>query len=106
MSEVGRTCNFGLNMKVTEFMKVTELAHLITKYNLEERGYSLYYHSNKIGDYGTSSKGMFMIFCGCTLENVFNPIACDCKIKNMIKDFKEKAIKNKLNDIEKDFENG
>ena len=102
-------------------MTVVELAHLITKYNLEEKGYCLYYHhTNYIGDYGTSSRGVFINFhdfaienvfnpiaCDCfAIENVFNPIACDCKIKNMIKDFKEKAIKHKINEIEKDFENG
>lgn len=87
-------------------MKVTELADLIKKYNLEERGDSLYYHSNYIGDFGISTSGMFMTFHEFALENVFNPIACDCKIKNMIKDFKEKAIKSKINEIEKDFENG
>lgn len=88
-------------------MTVVELAHLITKYNLEEKGYCLYYHhTNYIGDYGTSSRGVFIIFHDFAIENVFNPIACDCKIKNMIKDFKEKAIKNKINEIEKEFENG
>lgn len=88
-------------------MTVVELAHLITKYNLEEKGYCLYYHhTNYIGDYGTSSRGVFINFHDFAIENVFNPIACDCKIKNMIKDFKEKAIKNKINEIEKDFENG
>lgn len=51
----------------------------------------------------TKSRGMFINFYGCALENVFNPIACDCKIKNMIKGFKEKAIKHKINEIEKDF---
>lgn len=88
-------------------MTVVELAHLITKYNLEEKGYCLYYHhTNYIGDYGTSSRGVFINFHDFAIENVFNPIACDCKIKNMIKDFKEKAIKHKINEIEKDFENG
>jgi hypothetical protein len=87
-------------------MTVGQLADLIKKYNLEEQGYSLYYKSNYIGVYGAATRGMFINFCDCRLENVFNPIACDCKIKNMIKDFKEKAIKNKLNEIEKDFENG
>ena len=88
-------------------MTVVELAHLITKYNLEEKGYCLYYHhTNYIGDYGTSSRGVFINFHDFAIENVFNTIACDCKIKNMIKDFKEKAIKNKINEIEKDFENG
>lgn len=88
-------------------MTVVELAHLITKYNLEEKGYCLYYHhTNYIGDYGTSSRGIFINFHDFAIENVFNPIACDCKIKNMIKDFKEKAIKHKINEIEKDFENG
>ena len=84
-------------------MTVVELAHLITKYNLEEKGYCLYYHTNYIGDYGTSSRGIFINFHDFAIENVFNPIACDCKIKNMIKSFKEKAINNKLNEIEKDF---
>ena len=84
-------------------MTVGQLADLIKKYDLEERGYSLYYHSNDIGVYGASTRGMFINFYGCALENVFNPIACDCKIKNMIKDFKEKAIKHKINEIEKDF---
>lgn len=88
-------------------MTVVELAHLITKYNLEEKGYCLYYHhTNYIGDYGTSSRGVFINFHDFAIENVFNPIACDFKIKNMIKDFKEKAIKHKINEIEKDFENG
>lgn len=88
-------------------MTVVELAHLITKYNLEEKGYCLYYHhTNYIGNYGTSSKGVYINFSDFAIENVFNPIACDCKIKNMIKDFKEKAIKHKINEIEKDFENG
>ena len=87
-------------------MTVVELAHLITKYNLEEKGYCLYYHhTNYIGDYGTSSRGVFINFHDFAIENVFNPIPCDCKIKNLIKDFKEKAIKNKINEIEKDFEN-
>ena len=85
-------------------MTVVELAHLITKYNLEEKGYCLYYHhTNYIGDYGTSSRGVFINFHDFAIENVFNPIACDCKIKNMIKGFKEKAIKHKINEIEKDF---
>lgn len=84
-------------------MTVGQLAELIKKHDLEEQGYSLYYHSNSIGCYGTSYKGMFINFDGCSLENVFNPIACDCKIKNMIKSFKEQAINNKLNEIEKDF---
>jgi len=44
---------------------------------------------------------MFINFYGCELENVFNPIACDCKIQNMIKNFKEKAINHKINEIEK-----
>lgn len=87
-------------------MKVTELANLIKKYNLEERGYSLYYNSNKIGDYGATTRGLFMIFYDFPIANVYNPIACDCKMKNMIKDFKEKAIKYKINEIEQDFENG
>lgn len=87
-------------------MKVTELANLITKYNLEENGFRLTYQSNEIGLYGATSKGIYINFYGCSLENVFNPIASDCKINNMIKSFKEKAIKNKLNEIEKDFENG
>jgi hypothetical protein len=88
-------------------MTVVELAHLITKYNLEEKGYCLYYHhTNYIGDYGTSTRGVYINFHDFAIENVFNPIACDCKIKNMIKDFKEKAIKSKINEIEKDFENG
>ena len=88
-------------------MTVVELAHLITKYNLEEKGYCLYYHhTNYIGDYGTSSRGVFINFHDFAIENVFNPIACDCKIKNMIKDFKEKTIKHKINEIEKDFEDG
>ena len=88
-------------------MTVVELAHLITKYNLEEKGYCLYYHhTNYIGDYGTSTRGVYINFHYFAIENVFNPIACDCKIKNMIKDFKEKAIKSKINEIEKDFENG
>lgn len=85
-------------------MTVGQLADLIKKYDLEEKGYSLYHQSNVIGEYGSTSRGMFINFCGCRLENVFNPIACDCKIKNMIKDFKEKAIKHKINEIEKDFE--
>lgn len=84
-------------------MTVGQLADLIKKYNLEEQGYSLYYHSNGIGCYGTSYKGMFINFDGCPLEYVFNPIACDCKIRNMIKSFKENAIKKELNEIEKDF---
>lgn len=83
-------------------MTVGQLAELIKKYNLEEQGYSLYYHSNSIGCYGASYKGMFINFYG-ELENVFNPIACDCKIQNMIKNFKEKAIHHKINEIEKDF---
>lgn len=87
-------------------MTVVQLAELIKKYNLEEQGYSLYYNSNSIGYYGTLYKGMFINFNELELPNIFNPIACDCKIKNMIKDFKEKAIKKKLNDFEKDFENG
>ena len=86
-------------------MTVVELAHLITKYNLEEKGYCLYYHhTNYIGDYGTSSRGVFINFHDFAIENVFNPIACDCKIQNMIKNFKEKAINHKINEIEKDFE--
>lgn len=72
-------------------MTVVELAHLITKYNLEEKGYCLYYHTNYIGDYGTSSRGIFINFHDFAIENVFNPIACDAKIKNMIKDFKKKG---------------
>ena len=87
-------------------MKVTELADLIKKYNLEERYSRLYYQSTELGIYGAATGGIFVNFCGCTLVNIFNPIACDCKINNMIKDIKEKAIKNKLNEIEKDFENG
>lgn len=85
-------------------MTVTQLAELITKYNLEEQGDCLYYNSNQIGFYGVSYKGMFMSFSDCTLLNVFNPIACDCKIKNLIKDFKESTIKKELNEIEKDFQ--
>ncbi len=84
-------------------MTVGQLADLIKKYDLEEQGYILYYNSNKIGVFGSSMMGLFINFDGCTLENVFNPIACDCKIKNMIKDFKKKAIKHKMNEIEKDF---
>ena len=84
-------------------MTVVQLANLITKYNLEERYYILYYQSNEIGEYGSTSRCMFISFYGCKLKNVFNPIACDCKIKHMIKDFKEKAIKHKINEIEKDF---
>lgn len=87
-------------------MTVVQLANLIAKYNIKEDGYCLYYQSNYIGDYGTSTRGMFIKFSDCTLENIFNPIACDCKIKNMIKDFKTDVIKEKLNDLEKDFENG
>ena len=87
-------------------MKVTELADLIKKYNLEEKRTRLYYQSNEIGMYGTTSSGIYINFVGCALENIHNPIACDCKINNMIKEFKEKAVKNKLNEIEKDFENG
>lgn len=56
-------------------MTVVQLAELIKKYNLEEQGYSLYYHSNSIGCYGASYKGMFINFDGHSLENVFNPIA-------------------------------
>ena len=84
-------------------MTVPQLAELITKYTLKEEGNCLYYRSNEIGAYGSTFRGMYINFCGCTLENVFNPIACDCKIKNMIKDFKEDVITNKLNEIEKDF---
>jgi hypothetical protein len=87
-------------------MTVVQLADLIKKYNLEEKGYNLYYNSNEIGAYGYTFRGMNINFSGLSLENVFNPIACDCKIKNMIKQFKENAIKNKLNDLKKDFENG
>lgn len=87
-------------------MKVTELADLIKKYNLEEKWTRLFYQSHELGLYGTTSMGIYINFLGCSLENVFNPIACDCKINNMIKSFKEKAIKNKLNEIEKDFVNG
>lgn len=84
-------------------MKVTELANLITKYNLEEKRTRLFYQSNELGLYGTTSMGIYINFLGCSLENVFNPIACDCKINNMIKSFKEKAIKNKIKSIEEDF---
>ena len=87
-------------------MTIGQLADLIKKYDLEEQGQCLYYKSNNIGLFGASTRGMFINFYGCALKNVFNPIACDCKIKNMIKDFKEKAIKHKINEIEKDFENG
>lgn len=87
-------------------MTVVQLANLITKYNLVEQGYTLYYNSNEIGCYGASTRGIFINFNEYGLSNVFNPIACDFKIKNMIKHFKENAIKNKLNDLEKDFENG
>lgn len=84
-------------------MKVTELADLIRKYNLVENWTRLYYQSTELGIYGTTSRGIYINFVGCTLENVFNPIACDCKINNMIKDIKEKAIKNKIKSIEEDF---
>lgn len=84
-------------------MTVPQLAELITKYNLKEQGDCLYYNSNQIGIYGASYKGLFINFSDCTLQNVFNPIACDCKIKNMIKDFKKSTIKKELNEIEKDF---
>lgn len=87
-------------------MTVIELADLIKKYNLVERGYTLYYNSNDVGSYGSTSRGMFINFNDSTIQSVFNPIACDCKIKNMIIGFKEMAIKNKINEIEKDFENG
>lgn len=87
-------------------MTVPQLAELITKYNLEELGDCLYYNSKHIGIYGVSVRGMFIKFSDCTLQNVFNPIACDCKINNMIKSFKENLIKNKIKSIEKDFENG
>lgn len=84
-------------------MTIIELADLIKKYGLEERSNSLYYNSNNIGYYCASTRGMFINFCGRDIENVFNPIACDCKIKNMIKSFKENVIKHKMNEIEKDF---
>lgn len=87
-------------------MKVTELADLIKKYNLEEKWTRLFYQSHELGLYGTTSRGIYINFLGCSLENVFNPIACDCKINNMIKDIKETLIKNKIKSIEKDFENG
>lgn len=84
-------------------MKVTELADLIKKYNLVERFTRLYYQSIELGVYGAAPAGIYLNFRGCTLENVFNPIACDCKINNMIKEIKEKSIKNKIKSIEKDF---
>lgn len=85
-------------------MTVLQLADIIKKYGLEERGNILYYNSNNIGVYGCYTyKGVFINFYDCDLEKVFNPIACDCKIKNMIKFFKEQAIKHKMNEIEKDF---
>ena len=89
-------------------MTVVQLADLIKKYNLDEQGHILYYNLNKIGvfGFGDSLKGIFIHFNECGLPNIFNPIACDYKIQNMIKQFKENAIKNKLNDFEKDFENG
>ena len=87
-------------------MTVLQLADLIKKYNIEEHGRSLYYNSNDIGVYGSSYKGMFINFYVRDLVNVFNPIDCECKIQNMIKGFKEKVIKHKINEIEKDFENG
>lgn len=87
-------------------MTILELADLIKKYGLEERGRTLYYNSNDIGVYGSSYKGVFINFYDCELENNFNHIACDYKIKNRIKVFKEKVIKHKINEIEKDFENG
>ena len=84
-------------------MKVTELAELIKKYNLVEKYTRLFYQSNELGIYGTTSMGIYINFLGCALDNVFNPIACDCKINNMIKNIKENAIKNKIKSIEKDF---
>ena len=85
-------------------MTIVELSNLITKYNLEEHGKFLYYQNYSIGAYGVWQAGAYISFDSGI--DVANPIACDNKIQKMIKEFKEKTIKIKLNELNEDFENG
>ena len=87
-------------------MTVVELAHLITKYNLEEKGYdTLYYHDEKIGVFGADKfkYGIWVIIFKLT-SNSWNVNEIEEAIKVKIKEVKETEIKNKMEKINKDFE--
>jgi hypothetical protein len=87
-------------------MKVVELAHLITKYNLEEKGFdSLYYHGKKIGVFGADKfeLGVWVLILQHTHEN-WNVNEIEEALIAKIKEVKENEIKAKIEKINKDFE--
>ena len=87
-------------------MTVVQLAHLITKYNLEEKGFdTLYYHGKKVGVFGADKfkAGVWVIILKYTNTN-WNVNEIEKALIAKIKDVKENEIKSKIEKINKDFE--
>ena len=87
-------------------MTVVELANLITKYNLEEKGFdTLYYHGKKVGVFGADKfkDGVWVIILKHTNES-WNVNEIEEALIAKIKEVKETEIKNKMEKINKDFE--
>lgn len=80
-------------------MKIVELAQLITKYNLEEKGFDkLWYNDWCIGCYGTgeSENGIWILIYGIS-SKIFNSNEGEQAIWNIIKQIDNQELSDNVN---------